>query len=268
MIFNEVFFENRQATNERLYVRQAGELLSDPDYSISRVGSATNTVGVVRSGKLRVIFGENRFEVLAGQSVFLPRDAAYSLISDRDEPPRFLWVNLRGKLIDAVSSAILDGKITVSKVDLSAALESLKRLIESERDCFDEMSLTVFKMILEISRHKKASEPTAKNGSEYELYISNSVQSGFSVKSMAEYFHCSTDTLNRIFLRKYGETPYKYYQKLRMEIAATMLRNTELTVDDIAERLKFADRNHFTLCFKRTTGMSPVKYRKNGYTVK
>lgn len=264
MIFNEVFFENRQAPNGLLYVRQAGELLNDPDYSISRVGSATNTVGVVKSGKLRILFGENCFEVFSGQSVFLPRDAAYSLISDRDEPPRFLWVNLRGKLIDAVSSAVLDGKITVSNVDLSMSLEVLKRLIESDRDCFDEMSVTVFKMILELSRHKKTSEPTAKSGSEYELYISNSVQSGFSVKAMAEYFHCSTDTLNRIFLKKYGETPYKYYQKLRIEIAETMLRNTELTVDDIAERLKFTDRNHFTLCFKRITGMSPVKYRKSG----
>lgn len=57
-------------------------------------------------------------------------------------------------------------------------------------------------------------------------------------------------------------TPYAYYQKMRIEIAKTMLHETPLSVDDIAERLHFNDRNHFSLCFKKATGSAPVSYKK------
>ena len=42
-----------------------------------------------------------------------------------------------------------------------------------------------------------------------------------------------------------------------------MLTETNLTVDDIASRLNFTDRNHFSKTFLKKTGKTPSAYRKS-----
>ena len=42
-----------------------------------------------------------------------------------------------------------------------------------------------------------------------------------------------------------------------------MLAETNLTVEDIACRLNFLDRNHFAKTFQKKTGMTQSAYRKN-----
>lgn len=262
MIFNELFYENNQTADGLLYVRQAGELYKDPDYSISRSDSPTHTVGFLKEGRLKVTVGDERFEISSGQSVFFPCKTEYQIAADCDALPYFFWINLRGKLANSFAEALFDGKITVSDTDIGSEIAELRELIAEKTDNGTKIKKLIFDILLKIQSKALSVEARTEPMSEYELYISNSIQSGFSVKDMAEYFHCSTDTLNRMFLKKYGITPYRYYGNMRMEIAKTMLKKTELTVEDIAERLHFSDRNHFTVCFKNTVGVSPVKYKK------
>lgn len=262
MIFKEIFYENLQLPNELLSVRQAGELLKDASYSISRDKSPTHTIGFLRTGKLNITSDDKKCVLQCGQSVFFPRDISYSIMSDQNDPPHFLWVNLRGKLIDELAQTLFCGTYTISEAILSRPIAQLRELLSDKNACWTEISSLVFKMLLEIYSAKSAATPVERQYSKYELYISNSIQSGFSVSAMAEYFHCSTDTINRLFQKKYGVTPYQYYQNMRIEIARTMLCQTELTLEDIAERLHFTDRNHFSLCFKKITGYAPVKYKK------
>lgn len=268
MIFNEIFYENRQMPNELIFIRQAGELLYDTDYSISRSGSRTHCLGFVKSGKMRLCFNGKEYVIAGGQSVFLPSNTEYTLSSDKREPPRFIWFNIRGHLADGISEVLYGGCCKISEFELTDTAVRLKELLRSETDFKTEISELIFRAMLEISVSEITDRSVNGRPSEYELYISNSIQSGFSVASMADFFHCSTDTLNRQFRKSFGVTPYSYYQKMRMEIAKSMLCETDLTVDDIAERLNFNDRNHFSLCFKKSMGVAPVKYKKKNGEIK
>ena len=50
---------------------------------------------------------------------------------------------------------------------------------------------------------------------------------------------------------------------MRIEMAARMLRDPELTIQQVAEAMSFSDQSSFGKFFKKHTGLSPLKYRQN-----
>lgn len=50
---------------------------------------------------------------------------------------------------------------------------------------------------------------------------------------------------------------------IRTETASRMLRNPEMTIQQIASEMSFSDQSSFGKFFKKHTGMSPLKYRQN-----
>jgi len=67
--------------------------------------------------------------------------------------------------------------------------------------------------------------------------------------------------LSRIFTDRTGTSFRRYLIWLRIEAAKLLLRDTMLTVGEIAERVGYMDGNHFSVRFKQEMGMSPHVYR-------
>jgi len=72
----------------------------------------------------------------------------------------------------------------------------------------------------------------------------------------------SESTLTRAFRANTGLTPLQYQQKVRLEMAASLMRDHRLTLDVIAERCGFADVRHFRRLWTTTFGQSPSHFRK------
>ena len=79
-------------------------------------------------------------------------------------------------------------------------------------------------------------------------------------------FHCSTVTLNAHFRKAYGASIAKYLNQRRMEQAKELLRKTDMTLGEIADRLGFADADYFSRLFRSQYGISPLGYRNEGRT--
>ena len=56
--------------------------------------------------------------------------------------------------------------------------------------------------------------------------------------------------------------------ELRMEVAVKYLRDTELTVDDIAYSLGFSEATNFRRAFRRWTSRSPREFRDHEHSVR
>ena len=95
-------------------------------------------------------------------------------------------------------------------------------------------------------------------------YFRNHFNEQISLKTVASEFGISEETIRRIFHRSYGEiTPGKLIRRLRMQFAVEMLEHTEEPIARIAEKCGYADTFVFSKAFRRLTGLSPQKYRKN-----
>ena len=58
------------------------------------------------------------------------------------------------------------------------------------------------------------------------------------------------------------DTPANYIKRIRMEVAARLLRETELPINEIALRTGFSNPKYFSITFKQEFGKSPKAFRE------
>lgn len=66
----------------------------------------------------------------------------------------------------------------------------------------------------------------------------------------------------REFKRVFGEPPYRYLQRRRVERAMFLLRHTDRTVTDICSSVGFTSLGSFSRTFTAVVGQSPTVYRE------
>ena len=66
----------------------------------------------------------------------------------------------------------------------------------------------------------------------------------------------------RLFKSVTGFTLQQFVQNKRIEKAILMMHNQESSIDQIAEKCGFSDRQHFSKVFKRIAKIPPAQYRK------
>ena len=89
-----------------------------------------------------------------------------------------------------------------------------------------------------------------------------------SLTDVAKYIHTNTAYLSRIFKKEMGIGVSEYMNRLRMEQAARLLRETNIKISDVAEKVGIEDARYFSSLFKRYTGTSPSLYRKDDVSTK
>jgi len=66
--------------------------------------------------------------------------------------------------------------------------------------------------------------------------------------------------LRRLFNQIFGKPVFEYFQWLRMQEAARLLRSGQLTVSEVGYQLGFTNLGHFTRVFEQHHGIKPKKY--------
>lgn len=88
------------------------------------------------------------------------------------------------------------------------------------------------------------------------------VQPLLTVDALARHVHLSRSHLVREFKRCLGVSPGEYLRTLRLEWSKHYLRETDLSISQIAACLHFSSIHPFSVFFKRHTGLSPQEYRR------
>ena len=89
----------------------------------------------------------------------------------------------------------------------------------------------------------------------------NSENSEIQISHLSRIAKMSEKNFRRLFKEVYGQTPYSFLQKYRVEKAGILLANTSKTVSEIALSCGFSDVYSFSHSFKRHLGISPRDYR-------
>lgn len=94
-------------------------------------------------------------------------------------------------------------------------------------------------------------------------YLREHYREDVNFDDVAEKLFVSRAKLFSAFKAATGDTPYNYLLNLRIKRARLLLKATPMQVGDIARDVGFNDQGHFGQLFKRTTGMTPLQYRKS-----
>jgi len=95
------------------------------------------------------------------------------------------------------------------------------------------------------------------------LYFHTHYQERLTVADIAALFATNRTTLNSQVQKYSGMSVMAYLNDLRLEVAASLLRNTTLPVAEISGRVGIDDLSYFSRSFRRKTGRSPSVYRQS-----
>ncbi len=82
-----------------------------------------------------------------------------------------------------------------------------------------------------------------------------------SIEELCTRFHISPGYMRRLFQRHTGESPIRHIIRIRLEKARRMLRESPLSVAEIAYECGFSSPYYFSRLFRQETGVSPSQYR-------
>lgn len=110
---------------------------------------------------------------------------------------------------------------------------------------------------------KEASEPVGLSRQVHRAIIALLFSSSASAQKIAQLFNLAPRTLRRR-LAEEGKTVRSLTNDVRRELAFHLLRDTRLTVSEVAEALRYADAAVFSRAFRSWTGSSPRRWRAQG----
>jgi len=108
-------------------------------------------------------------------------------------------------------------------------------------------------------------ERTGTHTDETVISIQQWLQENFnqriSMRSLSQIFSISQRTLNRRFIKATGIQPLEYLNSLRIKVAKDLLKNTNLSITEVALNSGFYDLGYFSKTFKEKTQLTPSKFK-------
>lgn len=127
-------------------------------------------------------------------------------------------------------------------------------LVYAER-CFLEKPEAASEEALSVSAvHRRISEVAS--------YITENCAGASSLAAVAGHFYMSKNYLSRIFRQSTGYTVNEYINLNRIQKACGLLRKSDESVTQIAEKLGYGSITYFEKVFRKYMGLSPLQYRK------
>jgi AraC family transcriptional regulator len=93
-------------------------------------------------------------------------------------------------------------------------------------------------------------------------YIDSNLGEDLSVDTIARTVGMSPFHFAHAFRASMGQPPHKYVMQRRMDEAKSLLRNSSLSITEIAQRIGYSSPSHFCVGFHKLTQVSPSDYRK------
>lgn len=84
-----------------------------------------------------------------------------------------------------------------------------------------------------------------------------------SIETLSKMVFLNEQKLKAGFSKHYHMSIGEYINNLRMTIAANLLATTDLSIEDIAYKLGYNYSANFSKMFKKTYGITPLKFRKS-----
>jgi AraC-like DNA-binding protein len=93
-------------------------------------------------------------------------------------------------------------------------------------------------------------------------YITLNYEDDISFELIVQKYDIGYSLFNQIFKTIYGNSPYQYLKRIRINLAAKKLLETDLSILDIASQVGYDNPSKFSSAFKSITGLLPLTFRK------
>jgi len=231
-----------------------------------------NKFYLICEGEGWIKIGEKEFYPTPGQMVLMPAHAkqSYSAISERCY--RKYWCHFDATLGDMNLFQWLDTPYCLDVKKMPRLLALFQELVslhanESLVARFREKAVLLEIIAGFLTEAEGAFKIVSGRNADLdrlesiERYIDDKLSEPVTLEQIARHVHLHPNYFVRYFKKYFAMSPLKYLNRKRMEKAKALLGTTSLSVKEIAERVGYAETNHFAKAFRRETSFSPSEYR-------
>lgn len=93
-------------------------------------------------------------------------------------------------------------------------------------------------------------------------YMNNNYMNDISLQDVAAHVNLSPSYFSSLFKKELGMNFIESLNEIRIEKAKILLRDTNLKIYELAEKVGFKESTYFSTLFKKTTGLTPYKFRQ------
>ncbi|MCK6150448.1 helix-turn-helix domain-containing protein [Paenibacillus silvae] len=157
----------------------------------------------------------------------------------------------------AQESGVRLSQISAGSRSLFQELHNLQYAAEIEQWFYREVILPV----MDIFRERQYAQ--YQNISEKMIaMIQQDYDKDLTLEECAERLHYNANYLSSVFRKETGASFSEYLTRYRLNIAKRWLDESEWTVKEIAERLRYTNPQNFIRSFRKWEGMTPGRYRE------
>ncbi|HIY01939.1 MAG TPA: response regulator [Candidatus Blautia faecipullorum] len=171
----------------------------------------------------------------------------------------YVILNVRFSVLSFLKKLGYDTKL-FEEGDTEDALEKGGKSMEAAMDYAEDMLRRAISIRDENSGNKNRSILESSIGYIRDHYMDENM----SLNTVAQVANISANHFSAMFSQNVGQTFIEYLTFIRMEHAKELLRCTGKRSSEIAEEVGYKDAHYFSYLFKKTQGMTPSDYRKNG----
>lgn len=241
-------------------------------------------IGFCHYGEGNLVMEEDFYRFEPGMVSCIPPNFLHVTQSDQGVPA--FWEYL---YIDPEESLRACGKKNVQETrELLEAINQRSFFINAEenpaivtliRSIFDEMlnkpeyyqecvKGMLYVLLFEIARFngkKPMINSVKQTGLQLERaiqYVEDNYQNDFRVVDLALECHMSETHFRRIFQEKMNMTPVEYVNFVRVKKACELIDKTDISMEEVAEKVGFVTPSTFNRNFRKIIGTSPYQWKK------
>lgn len=164
----------------------------------------------------------------------------------------------------AIKHGVIDYILKASAIEnISGAVEKAKKIIDAERTTKLQLQK------LQNGIDESLTEVKASSGKlqinyivqKAREYIAENYNNKISLKNVADSVYVNSSYLSRLYSKEMGETIIETINKLKIEKAKGLLKETIMKTNEISQAVGIEDSAYFSHLFRKYIGLSPMEYR-------
>lgn len=226
----------------------------------------------VVSGRGTFLLDHETYPIGAGDLVIVPPGSEHTEQSLNPSPMEYIVLGIDGITFlgtEQASSQILYHYS--KKTELLNLLDLILQEVRTKETGYDLacqhlLDLVIIQMIRQFRLVPApiSSSKMTKECIQIKNYLDSNYSDHITLESLAKKAHMNKYYLVHAFSRYAGESPMQYLNAKRLQIGRELLLSTDYSIAQVASSVGFSSQSYFSQVFRKESGISPMRYRKEG----
>ncbi len=220
-------------------------------------------------GKGTLEIGEKSYPLQAGDLFLLPMNVSCRYFSDETDPYEYYWIGFGGHYANTMlqKCGMLDNPVYhLADKHIEQLFRKMFYLLGKLLDCNADalvIMYTIFSRLLKRTGTIELSDPHGQNAVlRFAIdYMRQNYKNPIAVSDICNTYFLNRTYFSELFKRAYNISPHAYLTNLRLTISVHLLKDTDLSVSDIAVAVGM-NYMAYLKSFKKKYFCTPTEYKK------